>query len=113
MLLYGTVHGTLSRFPASVCGIRVHGAGESVGMAQEGAIRYKFRSSTEQYSVRFDGPHIPLTELRAKVVEEHQIVSKGREAFVLEFLNAQACISLRTSPRVPASHHVGIICWCP
>ena len=50
--------------------------------------QYKFKSSTETYSVRFDGPHIPLLELRAKIVAEQNIV-KGRDLFVLELSNAQ------------------------
>ena len=50
---------------------------------------YKFKSSTAQHSVHFDGPHIPLGELRAQIVRDQHIV-KGRDFFVLELSNAQA-----------------------
>ena len=51
-------------------------------------IQYKFKSSNAQHSVQFDGPHIPLAELRAKIVADNHIV-KGRDFFVLELSNAQ------------------------
>ncbi|KOO33764.1 retinoblastoma-binding protein, partial [Chrysochromulina tobinii] len=50
--------------------------------------QYKFKSSNDTFSVKFDGPHIPLIELREKIVAEQKIV-KGKDLFVLELSNAQ------------------------
>ena len=51
-------------------------------------VLYKFKSSTDQHTVHFEGPHIALNELRAAIVQEHHIV-KGRDFFLLELSNAQ------------------------
>ena len=53
-----------------------------------GSILYKFKSSTAEHSVQFDGPHIPLAELRAKIVADNNIV-KGKDIFILQLSNAQ------------------------
>ena len=53
-----------------------------------GSVLYKFKSSTTQHTVHFDGPHIPLAELRAAIVRDNHIV-KGRDFFDLELSNAQ------------------------
>ena len=50
--------------------------------------QYKFKSSNDTFSVKFDGPHIPLIELREKIVAEQKIV-KGKDLFVLELSNPQ------------------------
>ena len=53
-----------------------------------GTVLYKFKSSNDQKTVHFEGPHIPLAELRAKIVSDNNIV-KGRDFFLLELTNAQ------------------------
>ena len=53
-----------------------------------GSVLYKFKSSTAQNAVHFDGPHIALAELRAAIVRDNHIV-KGKDFFLLELSNAQ------------------------
>ena len=53
-----------------------------------GSVLYKFKSSTAQSAVHFEGPHIALAELRAAIVRDNHIV-KGRDFFLLELSNAQ------------------------
>ena len=51
-------------------------------------VRYKFKSSTMEYSVAFSGPHIGLLELKKAIVTE-QKMSAGSEA-ILELTHAQS-----------------------
>ena len=51
-------------------------------------VHYKFKSSREQQSVFFNGPHITCLDLRQEIIRESKIV-KGRDFFELELSNAQ------------------------
>ena len=77
-------HGDLGRNPVW-CARLFH-------MSAQSSVLYKFKSSTEHHTVHFDGPHIPLPELRAKIVDDNRIV-KGKDMFILELSNAQVCLS--------------------
>ena len=54
----------------------------------DSVVRYKFKSSTMEYSVAFSGPHIGLLELKKAIVTE-QKMSAGSEA-ILELTHAQS-----------------------
>ena len=54
----------------------------------DSVVRYKFKSSTMEYSVAFSGPHIGLFELKKAIVTE-QKMSAGSEA-TLELTHAQS-----------------------
>ena len=54
----------------------------------ESVVRYKFKSSTMEYSVAFSGPHIGVLELKKAIVTE-QNMSAGSEA-ILELTHAQS-----------------------
>ena len=54
----------------------------------ESVVRYKFKSSTMEYSVAFSGPHIGVLELKKAIVTE-QKMSAGSEA-ILELTHAQS-----------------------
>ena len=54
----------------------------------DSVVRYKFKSSTMEYSVAFSGPHIGLLELKKAIVAE-QKMSAGSEA-ILELTHAQS-----------------------
>ena len=47
----------------------------------ESVVRYKFKSSTMEYSVAFSGPHIGVLELKKAIVTE-QNMSAGSEAIL-------------------------------
>ena len=53
------------------------------------SVLYKFKSSNDQKTVHFEGPHIALKELRAAIVKDNRINLTGRDIFLLELSNAQ------------------------
>ena len=58
----------------------------------ESVVRYKFKSSTMEYSVAFSGPHIGVLELKKAIVTE-QNMSAGSEA-ILELTRLSGLMSI-------------------
>ena len=52
-------------------------------------VHYKFKSSVEEHSIDFTGPHITLNDLKKQIIEERKI-NKGRDFFELELTHAQS-----------------------
>ena len=52
------------------------------------SVVYKFKASNQQHSIHFDGPHIPVHDVRAQIIRDGRI-DIGHASFDLELSNAQ------------------------